>query len=255
MPTFDRLQIGLNGSTEPDNFTIAIYYWDVADTVANNPKLRTTVATGVTRTTVSAYNGGTLSGSNYGISGITGNDYYLKLTANNTCHTSATYSLAQTSLALSVHTQEPILPTYSSYGAAYGTVWDTGNPKSTTAAAIHDIGTFDDVFYLADSADPASPGDYTGYTNNFTFTHLGTYTSGGVFQSSGKWANGLLSIGTMTLEQSQSTPYKTYNIYAQQTQNIQEDGSGTVYYSQYRITYNPSNTSRTFTFWFAGASV
>ncbi len=93
MATFDRLQIGLNGSTEPDNFTIELYSWNVTGGTA---ELRTTVATGVTRTTVSTYNGGTLNGSNYGISGITGNDYYLKLTANNSCHTNATYYLGET---------------------------------------------------------------------------------------------------------------------------------------------------------------
>jgi hypothetical protein len=252
MATFDRLQIGLNGSTEPSNFTIEIYEWNVTGVTAD---LRTTVATGVTRTTTSTFNGGTLNGSNYGISGITGNDYYLKLTANNTCHTSATYSLREPALALSVHTLVPVASNYG-VGNVMATVF-TGFPTAyTNSLAWHDLASFDDVFYLADNA-PVYPsvGAGTTFSSNFTFTHLGTYDSTDTLITSGKWVNGLLNLSSMTLEQQQSTPYKTYNVYATQTPNIAADGSGSTYHSQYRITFNPSNTSRTFTVYWAGSNV
>lgn len=251
MPTFDRLQIGLTGSVEPSNFTIEIYEWNVTSVSA---QLRTTVATGVTRTTLSTYNGGTLNGSNYGISGITGNDYYLKLTADNTCHTNATLSLREPAYALSVHSQVPISSMHGS-GNVLATIFTTGPSPVTTSSAHHDIANFDDVFYLADDA-PSYPtvGAGSVFSSNFTFTHLGTYNLSDTLET-GKWANGMLDISSFTFEQDQSSPYKTYRVYAQQTSGIAVDTSGTTYYSQYRVTFNPSNTSRTFTIYWAGSSV
>lgn len=251
MPTFDRLQIGLTGSVEPSNFTIEIYEWNVTSVSA---QLRTTVATGVTRTTLSTYNGGTLNGSNYGISGITGNDYYLKLTADNTCHTNATLSLREPAYALSVHSQVPITSMYGAGNVLPGIY--TGYPTAySNSTAHHDIANFDDVFYLADDA-PSYPtvGAGSVFSSNFTFTHLGTYDLSDTLQT-GKWANGLLDISSFTLEQNQSSPYKTYRVYAQQTPGIQADNTGSTYYSQYRLTFNPSNTSRTFTIYWAGSNV
>jgi hypothetical protein len=136
-----------------------------------------------------------------------------------------------------------------------GTVF-TGNPAHTNSLAWHDLAYFDDVFYLADDA-PVYPSVGAGstFSTNFTFTHLGTYDSTDTLVSSGKWVNGLLDLSSMTLEQQQSTPYKTYNVYATQTPSIAADGSGTVYHSQYRVTFNPSNTSRTFTVYWAGSNV
>jgi hypothetical protein len=250
MSTFNRLQIGLTGSVEPDNFTIEIYEWDVA---SSTEQLRRTVASSVTRTTSSTYNGGTLNGSNYGISGITGNDYYLKLTADNTCRSNATYYLGEIGLALSVHAQVPVT---SNYGSAnvLGTGFSGG---FTTSFEWSNLASFDDVFYLADDA-PTYPsvGYGSTFSSNFSFTHLGTYdSSDNPVSISSQWYSGLLDVALMTITQSQSSPYKTYYVSCPQTDQIAADGFGSIYHSQYRVTFNPSNTSRTFTVYWAGANI
>ncbi len=252
MPTFDRLQIGLTGSVEPSNFTIEIYEWNITSASA---QLRTTVASGVTRTTLSTYNGGTLNGSNYGISGITGNDYYLKLTANNTCHTDASLSLREPAYALSVHNQVPITSMYGSGNVLPVTFTGGIPPTVTTSQSHYDLANFDDVFYLADDATNFPTVGYgTTFSTNFTFTHLGTYDLSDTLQT-GKWSNGVLDVSSMTLEQTQTSPYKTYRVLANQTPGIEADNTGTTYYSQYRLTFNPSNTSRTFIIYWAGSNV
>lgn len=252
MSTFNRLQIGLTGSVEPDYFTIEIYEWDVA---SSTEQLRRTVATGVTRTTLSTYNGGTLNGNDYGISNIIGNDYYLKLTADNTCHTNAKFSLGEIAYALSVHAQVPVLTNHESANPITTVFQGFPNPV-TSSSAWQDIANFDDVFYLADDA-PSYPtvGAGSTFSTNFSFAHLGTYDSTDTLVATGKWASGMLNISSFTLEQDQTSPYKTYRVYAQQTSGIEADTGGTTYYSRYRVTFNPSNTSRTFIVYWVGNTI
>lgn len=252
MSTFNRLQIGLTGSVEPDNFTIEIYEWDVA---SSTEQLRRTVASGVTRTTLSTYNGGTLGGNDYGISNIIGNDYYLKLTANNTCRSNATFSLREPAYALSVHAQVPISTNHGSANPITTAFQGFPNPV-TQNSSWFDIANFDDVFYLADDA-PTYPSVGAGLTfsTNFSFAHLGTYDFSDNLIATGKWASGMLNISSFTLVQDQTSPYKTYRVSALQTAGIESDIGGTTYYSRYRVTFNPSNTSRTFIVYWVGSNV
>ena len=82
-----QVSINLTGtSSVPDNFTIKIYPWDsTTDAVSSTSR---TYATGVSRTTTSAINGGTLM-NGYGISPIYQNDYQIELISTTSCTTSA----------------------------------------------------------------------------------------------------------------------------------------------------------------------
>jgi hypothetical protein len=86
-----QISINLTGnSSVPDNFTIKIYPWDSAtDAVSATSR---TYATGVSRSTTSAINGGTLI-SGYGISPIYQTDYQIELISTTTCTTSATITV------------------------------------------------------------------------------------------------------------------------------------------------------------------
>jgi hypothetical protein len=252
MATKDNMTIGLTGSQEPDNFTIQVYQWDVS---SSSESLRVTYATGVTRNTPSTYGGGTLALGTYGITGITGNDYYIKLTATNKCGSSAVYAINTTTLALSVLTQVPL-----------GTVFTSGNPDTmiftgplnsevTNGARHSEIAYFDGPFYLSD--DPPVYPQYgaggTGFTNNFTIEHLGTYLASDNSTVSGKWASGPFS--TFLLTQDQNSPYKRYSLDAFQTSGIAIDSSAITYKSQIRVTFNPSGSSRTFYYYWYGTNV
>jgi len=93
MPTIPQTQVSINltgTSSVPDNFTINIYPWDsITNAVSTTGR---TYATGVSRSTTSAINGGTLI-SGYGISPIYQNDYQIELISTSTCTTSATISV------------------------------------------------------------------------------------------------------------------------------------------------------------------
>jgi hypothetical protein len=251
MATKDNLTIGLTGSQEPDNFTIRLYEWDVT---GGAEALRTTYATGVTRNTLSTTNGGTLALGTYGITGITGNDYYMKLTASNKCGSSAIFALNTTSLALSVLNQVPVTSNYSSQGNPDTAVFTGQYPNQVTNGALHpEIAWFDGPFYLADDA-PSYPSIGYGsiFTSGFTIEHLGTYNMVGD-TISGKWVNGLLE--NFTLVQSQTSPYKRYSINGYQIPGIAIDESAPTYRSQIRITFNPSGSSRTFNYYWVGSNV
>jgi hypothetical protein len=250
MATKDNLTIGLTGSQEPDNFTIQIYEWDVS---TSSELLRTTYATGVTRNTVSTTNGGTLALGTYGITGITGSDYYLKMTATNKCGSSAVYALNTTSLALSVLGQVPLSSNYSSGSPDTGVFVGTPGSEVTNSALHPEIAWFDGPFYLADDA-PAYPsvGYGTTFTSNFLIEHLGTYNLAGDLIT-GKWGNGLLQ--NFTITQSQTSPYKRYSIDGYQIPGIAIDVSAITYRSQIRVTFTPSNSSRTFNYYWYGSNV
>jgi len=81
-----QVSINLTGnSSVPDNFTIKIYPWDsTTDAVSTTSR---TYATGVSRSTTSAINGGTLM-NGYGISPIYQNDYQIELISTTSCTTS-----------------------------------------------------------------------------------------------------------------------------------------------------------------------
>lgn len=251
MATKDNLTIGLTGSQEPDNFTIQIYEWDVP---TNAEVLRTTYATGVTRNTVSTTNGGTLALGTYGITGITGSDYYLKMTATNKCGSSAIYALNTTGLALSVLAQVPISTSYTS-GNPDATVFNGSYPNEVTNGSLHgEIGWFDGPFYLGDDA-PTYPtiGAGTVFDDNFTIEHLGTYDSSD-YLVMGKWSNGLLQ--NFTITQDQTGPvYKRYSINGYQIPGIAIDENPVTYRSQIRVTFNPSGSSRTFNYYWIGSNV
>ena len=250
MATKDNLTIGLTGSAEPDNFTIQIYEWNVT---SGAEALRTTYATGVTRNTVSAYNGGTLALGTYGITGVTGNDYYMKLTANNKCSSSAVYALNTTSLALSVLSQVPLSSSYSSLSPDSGVFVGTPGSEVTNSSLHGEIAWFDGPFYLADDA-PTYPsvGYGSTFTSNFLIENLGTFNLAGD-QQYGKWGGGLLQ--NLTITQSQTTPYKRYSINGYQIPGIAIDTTPTTYRTQFRITFVPSGSSRTFNYYFVGSNV
>jgi len=86
-----QVSINLTGnSSVPDNFTIKIYPWDsTTDAVSATSR---TYAAGVSRTTPSSINGGTLM-NGYGIYPIYQNDYQIELISTTTCTTSATISV------------------------------------------------------------------------------------------------------------------------------------------------------------------
>lgn len=85
-PIQTQVSINLTGnSSVPDNFTIKIYPWDsTTDAVSTTSR---TYATGVSRSTTSAINGGTLM-NGYGISPIYQNDYQIELISTTSCTTS-----------------------------------------------------------------------------------------------------------------------------------------------------------------------
>jgi len=86
-----QVSINLTGnSSVPNNFTIKIYPWDSATEAVSSTSR--TYATGVSRTTTSAINGGTLM-NGYGISPIYQNDYQIELISTTTCTTSATITV------------------------------------------------------------------------------------------------------------------------------------------------------------------
>ena len=81
-----QVSINLTGtSSVPDNFTIKIYPWDSATEAVSSTSR--TYATGVSRTTTSAINGGTLM-NGYGISPIYQTDYKIELISTTSCTTS-----------------------------------------------------------------------------------------------------------------------------------------------------------------------
>jgi hypothetical protein len=250
MPTKDNLTIGLTGSQEPDNFTIQIYEWDVT---GGAEALRTTYATGVTRNTVSTYNGGTLALGTYAVTGITGYDYYMKLTASNKCGSSAVYALNTTSLALSVLAQVPVASNYPEASVDSGIFVGTPGSEVTNSALHPEIAWFDGPFYLADDA-PTYPsvGYGSTFTSNFLIEHLGTYNLAGDLIT-GKWGNGLLQ--NFTIVQSQTSPYKRYSIDGYQIPGIAIDTNAVTYRSQIRVTFTPSSTSRTFSYYWVGSNV
>ena len=87
MPT-PQTQVSINltgNSSVPDNFTIKIYPWDSATEAVSSTSR--TYATGVSRTTTSAINGGTLM-NGYGISPIYQTDYKIELISTTSCTTS-----------------------------------------------------------------------------------------------------------------------------------------------------------------------
>jgi hypothetical protein len=252
MATKDNMTIGLTGSQEPDNFTIQVYQWDVASSAES---LRVTYATGVTRNTPSTYGGGTLALGTYGITGITGSDYYIKLTATNKCGSSAVYAVNTTTLALTVLNQVPLSTVF---GAANpDSMIFTGPPMSlvTNGARHSEIAYFDGPFYLSDNPPvyPQYGAGGTGFTTNFTIEHLGTYLASDGSTVSGKWGNG--PFDTYLLTQDQSSPYKRYSIDAFQTAGIAIDLSPVDFKSQIRVTFNPSGSSRTFYYYWYGSNV
>ena len=93
-PIQTQVSINLTGtSSVPDNFTIKIYPWDyTTDAVSTTSR---TYATGVSRSTTSAINGGTLM-NGYGISPIYQTDYRIELISTTSCTTSAVIDLDPT---------------------------------------------------------------------------------------------------------------------------------------------------------------
>ena len=87
-PIQTQVSINLTGnSSVPDNFTIKIYPWDSATEAVSSTSR--TYATGVSRTTTSAINGGTLMNlAGYGISPIYQTDYKIELISTTSCTTS-----------------------------------------------------------------------------------------------------------------------------------------------------------------------
>ena len=88
-----QLSIFVSGATTPDNFTIKVYPWDSTTNAVSTTSR--TYATGVSRTTASSVNGGTLGNpsNGYGMYPIYQNDYQIELISNTTCTTSATITV------------------------------------------------------------------------------------------------------------------------------------------------------------------
>jgi hypothetical protein len=224
MPVFSTSQVTLQltgTSSVPNNFTIDIYGWDVTTDAAIFSR---TYATGVTRTTVSAVNGGSLTASPYyEVTGITGSDNYIKLTSTTTCTSTTTQDI--TSAALSVY-----VPVNGSIYSAPGAYDNFGvqSPGTNLSPGSHPISQFDSLSYLSAS--------------DFTVTYLsGTYQSGGATVT-GAYANGPFSSISITKNG------KSFTING--SVNTGLNALNSLIHGIIQLTYTPSGKSTNFDYYY-----
>jgi hypothetical protein len=228
MPAFSTSQVTLQltgTSSVPNNFTVDIYSWDVpTDTAVYNR----TYITGLTRTTLSPVNGGSLTASPYyEVTGITGTDNYIKLTSTTSCTTSSTQDI--TSAALSVYTP-PTVSEYFSTPSVYDSFAQQGN---YLGSGNHTVATVDTLSYISAS--------------DFTLSYIsGTYVSGGATVT-GTYANGPFSSFSVT------KLGKTFSLTA--SANTSLLASNNLIQGIMRLTYTPSGKSVNFNYYYNPSSL
>ena len=235
-PTINTSQVSLQltgTSSVPNNFTVDIYSWDVATDVAVYNR---TIITGLTRTTTSAVNGGSLAVSPYyGITGITGLDNYVKLTSTTSCSTTTTQDI--TSAALTVYT--PNSGTLSEYfydsSSHYNTFSVTGIPPGPG----HILGSYQilDLTTLS----------YLN-TADFSVQHR---TS--VYASGGATVTGTYQYGPFSSFSVVKTG-KVYSIFGSSNTSFVPENNGVIH-SVFRLTYDPSGYYTDFNFYYIPDSV
>lgn len=222
-----QVSINLTGtSSVPDNFTIKIYPWDsTTNAVSGNSR---TYATGVSRTTPSAINGGTLI-SGYGIFPIYQNDYQIELISTTSCTTSATISVEGDPdfLTQIKSIYQPSLFTISEnnpYSYSPDTINNNGIHLLSGTAIL---GTVEILPYL-DAAD-------------FTIT-ANTQLDGG---------------GNPVYDQYQYGPFSSFPITKsgktltlKGNPNTALGVSNSDYQGYFKLTYTPSNAFSLFTYWY-----
>ena len=230
MPVFlptSQVSLQLTGvSSVPNNFTVEIYEWDVATDLLS--VTGRTYITGVTRTSISPVNSGSLTVSPYyGITGITGLDNQVKFTSTTTCSTTATQDI--TSAALTVY--QPNSGTLSEDWPTSGATDSFGTtiPNSgTLTAGSHPVAQLTTLSYL-DAAD-------------FDLTYIsGTTVSNGATVT-GTYAGGPFSSFSVTKSGKVFSLFgSAYTGYAALNDNI---------HGIMRLTYNPSGNYVNFNYFY-----
>lgn len=215
-----QITLQLTGtSTEPNNFNVDIYSWDVAtDTAIYNRR----IVSGLTRTATSSVNGGSLTASPYyEITGITGLDNYVKLTSTTSCTTSTTQDI--TFAALTVYTPSNINENYSTF-SNYDSFAQAG---SYLSGGNHPLATLDTLSYINAS--------------DFQLTYIsGTYTNSTTVY--GTYANGPFSSFSITKSG------KTFTLIGSANTSLLAQNS--IIHGIIRLTYTPSSQYIDFNYYY-----
>lgn len=234
-----QVSVQLTGtSSVPNNFTVDIYRWDVTTDAAVYDR---TIVTGLTRTTTSSVNGGSLVVSPYyGITGITGLDNYVKLTSTTSCSTTATQDITTAALTVYQPSSGTFTDIYNSYpGVSQGTTFNqTGSGTGYDSFAVtgghifgnHPVAVFSTLSYI----------DATGFTLSYV---SGKNTAGDTIY--GDYANGPFSSFSITksgklftLTGSANTSLAPSNVYIKGIMRLTHNTSTN--YVDFDYWYNPS---------------
>lgn len=228
IPATSQVSLQLTGtSSVPNNFTIEIYKWDVATDLLS--VTGTTYITGVTRTSISPVNGGSLTVSPYyGITGITGTDNQVLLTSTTSCSTTTTQDI--TSAALTVYT--PASGTKSEDWTSAEDIDSFGITSGHLSSGSHQLGQLTTLSYL----------DATGFTLSY---ESGTYVSGGTV--TGTYANGPFSSFSVTKSG------KTFSLFGSANTSLASLNSSI--HGIIRLTYTPSGYYVDFNYYYIPNSV
>jgi hypothetical protein len=183
-----QVSVQLTGtSSVPNNFTVDIYRWDVTTDAAVYDR---TIVTGLTRTTTSSVNSGSLVVSPYyGITGITGLDNYVKLTSTTSCSTTATQDITTAALTVYQPSSGTFTNIYNNYPTSQGVTFNqtgtgsgedsfavTGSPGSQTiTGGYHTVAVFSTLSYINASGFTLS---YVSGKNLAGDTIYGDYANG-----------------------------------------------------------------------------
>lgn len=246
MPVFlptSQVSVQLTGtSSVPNNFTVDIYRWDVATDAAVYDR---TIVTGLTRTTISTINSGSLVVSPYyGITGITGLDNYVKLTSTTSCSTNATQDITTAALTVYQPNTGTFTDIYNDYPTSQGTPFNQtgtgygftsfaqgGSPGSYYIIGSQTLGVFDTLSYIDASGFTLS---YVSGKNMAGDTIYGDYANG-PFSSFSITKSGK----SFTLTGSANTALAPDNVYIKGIMRLTHDLSTN--YVDFDFWYNPSN--------------
>ena len=227
-----QVSINLTGpSSVPDNFTIKIYPWDSATEAVSSTSR--THATGISRTTTSPINGGTLMNlAGYGISPIYQTDYQIELISTTSCTTSATITVEGDPDFLtqikSIY-QPSLFAITENHPNIIGA--DTIFSQSGYLQGNNTLGTLEVLPYLPASGFTIQAGtQYIGNSNN---TEYGDYQYG-PFSSFTILKEGKI----LTLKGNANTALPSSN-------------SGTIYRGTFRLTHDLSGEFSDFTYCYA----
>ena len=230
-----QVSIHLTGtSSVPDNFTIKIYPWDSTTNAVSSTSR--THATGISRTTTSPINGGTLM-NGYGISPIYQTDYRIELISTTSCTTSAvidldpTYGNEDADFLTQIKTiYQPSLFTidedYPNVGTADGTFGVSGGFLSS---GIQILGNVEILPYLAASS-----------ATDFIIT-AGTQYDNDNNVIYGDYQNGPFSTFSTTMSGNKT-------LILRGSPNTSLPTSNSTYRGTFTLTYVPSGESSVFTY-------